>query len=119
MQEYHPRELDHGSITSPECTITIFIPLAPIDALKPPKVLYQPIKNQHDTKPIAWQIQHHFQMSGNSRMIVEEGPIHFLMVQYNWEVVADIAETIGGLHQECEEPESNCAVRNSDDSGKN
>ncbi|KAK6858797.1 hypothetical protein PG995_004634 [Apiospora arundinis] len=99
VREYHPRELDQGSITSPECTITVFIPLGPIDTLKPPKVTYQPIKNQlRDTQPIAWQVQHHFQMAGNSRLIVEEGPIHFLMVQYDWNVVADRAT--GGSHQE-------------------
>ncbi|KAK8002264.1 hypothetical protein PG989_001983 [Apiospora arundinis] len=73
VREYHPRELDQGSITSPECTITVFI-------------------------PPRWQVQQHFQMAGNSRLIVEEGPIHFLMVQYDWDVVADRAT--GRSHQE-------------------
>ncbi|KAK7997722.1 glycoside hydrolase superfamily [Apiospora arundinis] len=83
VREYHPRELDQGSITSPECTITVFIP---------------PRSYRYTKTTQTWQVQHHFQMAGNSRLIVEEGPIHFLMVQYDWNVVADRAT--GGSHQE-------------------
>ncbi|KAH6883857.1 hypothetical protein B0T10DRAFT_410847 [Thelonectria olida] len=87
---YGPRELDIGTIASPKDTITIFIPLTPrlshpSDPYKLPKVMYQPDRDNKATRePMSWLIGTPVQISGNSRIVVEEGPICFEMLQYDW-----------------------------------
>ncbi|EXL38798.1 hypothetical protein FOCG_18567 [Fusarium oxysporum f. sp. radicis-lycopersici 26381] len=87
-RNYGPRELDKGTIASPERTITVFIPLATqtADTQRVPKVLYQPDKDKAEFRqPLPWDIGNHIQIPGNSRIVVEEGPVGFDMVQYDWE----------------------------------
>jgi hypothetical protein len=87
-RNYGPRELDKGTIASPERTITVFIPLATqtADMQRFPKVLYQPDKDKAESRqPLPWHIGNHIQIPGNSRIVVEEGPVCFDMVQYDWE----------------------------------
>lgn len=87
-RNYGPRELDKGTIASPERTITVFIPLATQTASPQrfPKVLYQPDKNKPEIRQLLpWHVENHIQIPGNSRIVVEEGPVCFDMVQYDWE----------------------------------
>ncbi|KZL64540.1 hypothetical protein CT0861_05067 [Colletotrichum tofieldiae] len=87
---YGPRELETGTIASPEHTITIFIPLAPrlssaANPQKPPKVLFQPNRDKETVRePITWHIGTPIQIPGNSRLVVDEGLICFEMLQYDW-----------------------------------
>ncbi|EWZ77467.1 hypothetical protein FOWG_18124 [Fusarium oxysporum f. sp. lycopersici MN25] len=71
-RNYGPRELDKGTIASPERTITVFIPLATQTATEV-------------RQPLPWHVGNHIQIPGNSRIVVEEGPVCFNMVQYDWE----------------------------------
>ncbi|EXA31972.1 hypothetical protein FOQG_16828 [Fusarium oxysporum f. sp. raphani 54005] len=71
-RNYGPRELDKGTIASPERTITVFIPLATQTATEVRQLL-------------PWDVGNHIQIPGNSRIVVEEGPVCFDMVQYDWE----------------------------------
>lgn len=87
-RNYGPRELDKGTIASPECTITVFIPLAAqtVDTQGSPTVLYQPNKDKAESRqPLPWNTDKHIQIPGNSRIVVEKGPVCFDMVQYDWE----------------------------------
>ncbi|KAH7208428.1 uncharacterized protein BKA55DRAFT_529569 [Fusarium redolens] len=91
-RNYGPRELDKGTIASPERTVTVFIPLAiqTTDTQRHPRVLYQPNKHKAEYRqPLTWQIGNHIQIPGNSRIVVEEGPVCFDMVQYDWEPAQD------------------------------
>ncbi|RYC80367.1 hypothetical protein BFJ63_vAg16744 [Fusarium oxysporum f. sp. narcissi] len=87
-RNYGPRELDKGTIASPERTITVFIPLATQTASTQrfSKVLYQPDKDKAEVRQLLpWDVGNHIQIPGNSRIVVEEGPVCFDMVQYDWE----------------------------------
>ncbi|EWZ27975.1 uncharacterized protein FOBCDRAFT_137532 [Fusarium oxysporum Fo47] len=87
-RNYGPRELDKGTIASPERTITVFIPLATQTASTQrfSKVLYQPDKDKAEVRQLLpWDVGNHIQTPGNSRIVVEEGPVCFDMVQYDWE----------------------------------
>ncbi|KLP01998.1 uncharacterized protein FFB20_15271 [Fusarium fujikuroi] len=87
-RNYGPRELEKGTIASPERTITVFIPLATQTASTQrfPKVLYQPDKDKPEVRQLLpWHVENHIQIPGNSRIVVEEGPVCFDMVQYDWE----------------------------------
>ncbi|KAJ4266986.1 hypothetical protein NW762_003084 [Fusarium torreyae] len=91
-RNYGPRELAKGTIASPERTITVFIPLATqtTNFQRLPIVLYQPNKDKAELRElIPWRIDTHIQIPGNSRIVVEEGPVCFDMVQYDWETGKD------------------------------
>ena len=90
---YGPRELVVGTLTSPEQTISVFIPIAPglPHPPNPPiEVLYQSDKDNADVQePLRWCIGTPIQTFGNSRIVVKKGPICFEMVHYDYKPVKD------------------------------
>ena len=90
---YGPRELAFGSLSSPDQTIGVLIPMAPSlrHSQNPPiEVLYQRDKGNADVQePLPWRIGAPIQTFGNSRVVVNKGPICFQIIQYDYKPVKD------------------------------
>ncbi|KAH6705669.1 hypothetical protein EV126DRAFT_334371 [Verticillium dahliae] len=100
VKEYGPLMLHTGSMSSRRYSTNVFIPIAPRDvpaanALPQPTVLYQP-DNDNNTiqEPTLWHIGTHIQIPGNSRIVVKEVPIWFMMVVFVGRLDEDVKEKV-------------------------